>query len=57
MRTGYWSENLKRRDHLQDLGLDGKIIELTVLQKQALMVWAGFKWLRTGYSCRLLWGH
>ena len=56
-RIWFWSGNLKRRDHLQYLGLDGKIIELSVLQKQALMVWTGFKWLRIGYSSRLLWGH
>jgi hypothetical protein len=57
MCTWFWSENFNRRDHLQDLGLDAKIIELSVVQKQALMLWTGFKWLRIGYSSRQLWGH
>jgi hypothetical protein len=26
MRTKFWSENLKRREHLEDLGADGRII-------------------------------
>jgi len=26
MYTRYWSENLKGRDHSQDLGVDGRII-------------------------------
>jgi hypothetical protein len=26
IHTQFWSENLKRKDHLEDLGLDGRII-------------------------------
>ena len=26
MRLGYWMEDLIERDHLEDLGLDGRII-------------------------------
>jgi hypothetical protein len=26
MHTKFWSENLKGRDYLEDLGIDGKII-------------------------------
>jgi hypothetical protein len=26
VHTKFWSENLKGRDHLEDLGIDGKMI-------------------------------
>jgi hypothetical protein len=34
MRTKFWSENLKGRDHSEDLGIDGKIILEWILGKQ-----------------------
>jgi len=33
MHTTFWSEDLKRRDHLDDLGVDGKIILEWILGK------------------------
>jgi hypothetical protein len=33
MYTIYWSENLKGRDHLEDLGIDEKIILEWILGK------------------------
>jgi hypothetical protein len=33
MRTVFWLENLKGRDHLEDIGLDGKIIFVWILGK------------------------
>jgi hypothetical protein len=33
MHNKFWSENLKRRDHSEDLGVDGKIILQRVLRK------------------------
>jgi hypothetical protein len=33
MRIKLWSENLKGRDHIEDLGVDGTIILKSVLRK------------------------
>jgi hypothetical protein len=33
MRTKFWLENLKGRDHLEDKGVDGKIILEWILGK------------------------
>jgi hypothetical protein len=44
--TNLWFKNLKRRDHLEDLGVDGRKILKSVLKKQGECVWTGFIWLR-----------
>jgi len=31
MHTKFWSENLKGRDHSEDLGVDGKVISESIL--------------------------
>jgi hypothetical protein len=31
--TGFWSEELKERENLEDLGVDGRIILKYILQK------------------------
>jgi hypothetical protein len=31
--TKFWSEKLKRRDHLEDLGVDGRIILKWILER------------------------
>jgi hypothetical protein len=33
MHTKFWSENLKRRDHLKDLDVDGRIILEYILEE------------------------
>ena len=33
MHTGFWWRNLKERTHLEDLGVDGKIILKWVFEK------------------------
>jgi hypothetical protein len=52
MRTVYkiWSENLKGRDHLEDLGLGGKIMLDWILRRRSGKVWIGCIWLRIGTS-------
>jgi hypothetical protein len=47
--TKFLSENLKVRDHSEDLGLDGRILEW-ILGKQDGRVWTGCIWLRIGTS-------
>jgi hypothetical protein len=38
-------QNLKGIDHLEDLGVDGKILKWT-LNKWVLVMWTGVTWLR-----------
>jgi hypothetical protein len=49
----FWLENLKGSDHLEDLGVDEKIILECILGKQGGRVWTGCIWLRIGTSGRL----
>jgi hypothetical protein len=39
MNSKFWSENLKGRDHSEDLGMDGKIILEWILGKQGDKLW------------------
>jgi hypothetical protein len=48
IHTEFWLENLRERDHLDDLGLDGKTVLLQILEKSFGKVWTGFMWLRVG---------
>ena len=48
-----FSGNLKERNHLEDLGIDWKIILKWILNK-LVEVWAGWLGLRLGTSCGLL---
>jgi hypothetical protein len=48
MHTKFWSEYLKERDHLEDIGVDGRIILKWVLEKRCVMMWTGFIWLSVG---------
>jgi hypothetical protein len=47
-------QNLKGRDHLEDLGVDGKTTLQWILEEQDRKVWNGFIYLRKGSSGRLL---
>jgi hypothetical protein len=46
--------NLKGRDHVEDLVVDGRIISEWSLGKYGGKVWTGCFWLRIGTSCRIL---
>jgi hypothetical protein len=46
LNTVFWSEILKGADHLEDLGVDGRIILEWSLGKYVRKVWTGFIWLR-----------
>jgi len=54
MHTEFWLESIKRRDHLEDLGNDRKIIFEWILGKKSGKVWTGCICLRIETSSRVL---
>jgi hypothetical protein len=54
MYIKFWSENLKRRDHPENLDVDGRLILERISGRQGEKVWTGFFWLRTGTRGGLL---
>jgi hypothetical protein len=51
---GFGRRNLKKSDHLEDVGLDGRIILKYILKKQDERAWTGFTWFRMGRNGVLL---
>jgi hypothetical protein len=48
MYTGFWYENLRERDHLEESRVDGKIILRWIFRKWEVGVLTGSSWLRIG---------
>jgi len=53
--TGFWWENLCERDHLEILGVDGRIIIKIILKKSFGSLWAGFVCLKIWRFGGFLW--
>jgi hypothetical protein len=53
--TVLWWESLKKRNHSEDLGVDGKIIFKWFIEEYAGCAWTGFIRLRTVKDGELLW--
>jgi hypothetical protein len=48
MHRVFWWEYLGERDHLEDLGVDGRIILKWIFNKCDGEEWTGLIWLRIG---------
>jgi len=54
VNTLYWCGNLRERNHLEDPGVDGRIILRWVVQEVGWGAWTGLIWLRRGTGGGLL---
>jgi hypothetical protein len=52
--TGFWWENLRERDHLEDTGVDGRIILRWIFRKGNVGPWTESIWLRIGIAGGIL---
>jgi hypothetical protein len=53
MRTKFWFESLRGRDHSEDQGVDGDNIKID-LKEIEFGMWIGFVWIRLGTGGGLL---
>jgi hypothetical protein len=54
VHTGFWWGDLSEGVHLEDPGIDGRIILNWIFKKWDEEVWTGFIWLRIGTGGRFL---
>lgn len=54
MPAGFCLENLKKRDNLEYIGVDMRIILTWILKQWDGKERIGFTWRRIGTSCRIL---
>ena len=48
VQTGFWWGDLTERDHLENLGVDGRMILKFIFKKWDGEAWTGLIWLRIG---------
>jgi hypothetical protein len=46
--TGVWCRNLRERDHLDDYGVEGRILLRWIFRKWDVKAWTGSTWLKIG---------